>query len=237
MSDNLKFGFPSVSCAGEGLGWCGFRVVKETTSTWNAEVVKQLIKRKILNCGEWIMVTHSDFNSLAESKRPIFKNSTQKAIYLFESENHLFFSFISHFTGKHQKKSSYTFIWKHFRSIPFIISRNPNSNWLIIFLLHIWKAIVNRCALIFVMIMQTILIVSCSKRLNLERQIELLMTQRHAMYGKYGSQNQPVAKHTYCTWGRVMGMHGYDINVRVLVIQCSGLIMFHLQGGGGNEGV
>ena len=34
-----------------------------------------------------------------------------------------------------------------------------------------------------------------------------------------------------------MGMHGYDINVRVLVIQYSGLIMFHLQGGGGNEGV
>ena len=48
------------------------------------------------------------------------------------------------------------------------------------------------------MVMQTILNVSCSKRLNLERQIELLMTQRHAMYGKYGSQNQPVAKHTYC---------------------------------------
>ena len=34
-----------------------------------------------------------------------------------------------------------------------------------------------------------------------------------------------------------MGMHRYDINVRVLVIHCSGLIMFHLQGGRGNEGV
>ena len=66
------------------------------------------------------------------------------------------------------------------------------------------------------MIMQTMLNVSCYKRLNLERQIELLMTQRHAMYGKYGSQNQSVAKHTYCL-GTVMGMHGYAISARVFI--------------------
>ena len=67
------------------------------------------------------------------------------------------------------------------------------------------------------MIMQTMLNVSSYKRLNLERQIERLMTQRHAMYGKYGSQNQSVAKHTYCLC-TVMGTHGYVISTRVLVI-------------------
>ena len=67
------------------------------------------------------------------------------------------------------------------------------------------------------MIMQIMLNVCCYKHLNLECQIELLMTQRHAMYGKYGSQNQSVAKHTYCL-GTVTGMHGYAISARVLVI-------------------